>query len=310
MTRLPSFVVLGQGKAGTSLIYRVLERNPAIGLSQPKELHYFSGQFAKGPDWYAQHFAHIDDGAMVGEVSPSYLAPHPVRRIAEHLGRDTKVIFVLRRPIERAYSRYLQNICAKEEPGGFWGKVEKLDEFLAQTEEAIARCYDLFGADNVLPMMFERDIATEAPGFEARILSFLGLPPEEYGAPLLQGGRVNPGVMPRYLYAQDKATILRHAQQRYIVPKQSLMFCAQERNSRIMRNPAPQDVAEAMARQSSWTTQVTKADYAALQTRAVLPAADRLEARFGLDLSHWRCAPRQIVYAPSMPPERFRKDLT
>ena len=48
MTRLPDFVVLGQGKAGTSLIYQVLRQNPRIGLSQPQGAALLLGQFRQG----------------------------------------------------------------------------------------------------------------------------------------------------------------------------------------------------------------------------------------------------------------------
>lgn len=299
--RLPDFVVLGQGKAGTSLIYRVLADHPDIGLSNPKELHYFANRFGRGPEWYAKHFAHIPPGvARVGEVSPSYLTAEAVTRVAETLGTDLRVIFVLRRPIERAYSRYLQNICASQKGGGFQG-LRFLTKRLRAQHETIRLCYSLFGADNVLPLWYETDVADFA--FEAKICDFLGLDRTDHSAPFRAAPRVNSGIMPRYLYAGARDLVLRHDSRAYRIPAQHLVFCGQDRNSAIEPDVPPDVAAQALIRQSAWTAEVGEKDYERMLTRSVLPAAERLEAEFGYDMSHWRIAPRRLAYNPAPPPD-------
>ncbi len=309
MTRktLPRFVVLGQGKSGTSLIYRILSQHPSIGLSHPKELHYFNRDFDTKPlADYAAHFANQKDKDIIGEVSPSYLDPQPVERIAQTLGRDTKVIFVLRRPIERGYSRYLQNICAREAGTSFQSHVPSMSRLLSQIGSAITRCYDFFGRENVLPLFYETDIATSDPVFVAKILDFLGLPDTGHAKRILEKKPVNAGVMPRYVYAGGAPAEFHSLGKKFRIPANTLVFCAQRRNSRVYEGASADDVAAALARQSSWTTAITETEYARWQKRHVLPCADRFEAEFGFDLSHWRCAPRRISYDAAPPPRMFR----
>ena len=305
---LPGFVVLGQGKAGTSLIFRLMQQNPNVAVSKPKELHYFSTNFDKGLDWYAGHFdPDPGPGILTGEVSPSYLTPTAVRRVADTLGPDTKVIFILRRPIEQAYSRYLQNICARQKGDSFHLNIAALVERQAKVLGAIRLAYDLFGADNVLPMFYELDIATDAPQYEKRILRFLGLPGQEYHDQLDGDGRVNSGIMPRFLYSGVEPLHLMTDGVEYKIPSRHLVFCGQSRNSQIFERPTRVNVALAMEQQSKWSTEVSESEYSALMQRLVLPFADSLQHTFGFNMDHWRIPPRRISYAMAPPPAQFRR---
>lgn len=303
---LPGFVVLGQGKAGTSLIFRLLQKNPKVTVSKPKELHYFSNNYDKGLDWYAGHFnPNPGPGVLTGEVSPSYLTPTAVQRVADTLGPDTKVIFILRRPIEQAYSRYLQNICARQTGDSFHLKLGSLVERQTKIIDAIRLSYDLFGADNVLPMFYELDIATETPQYERRILRFLGLPDHEYHDQLDGDGRVNTGIMPRFLHSGIKPLRLMTDGVEYQIPSRHMVFCGQTRNSQVYVRPTRVNVALALEQQSKWSTEVSKREYSALMERLVLPFADNLEQAFGFDMKHWRIPPHRISYAMAPPPEQF-----
>ena len=273
----PDFIVLGQGKAGTSLMYRVLSKNPAIGVSHPKELHFFSSRYSKGLDWYWSHFDQVPETAKrIGDISPSYLRPESVDRIHDTFGSDFQIVFILRRPIDQTYSRYLQNICARERPMAYDSILADLPNRLDRQFETIRQCYDLFGPDNILPLFFETDIQTFA--FEAKLMSFLGLPASDYSKPFREGRMVNSGVMPRYLYGGEDGLEIQENGDTYWIPPRQLAFCAQTRNSRVAHNVSPKEAAKAFARQDHWTTEVTPDQYARAQQDAVLPAADRREA--------------------------------
>ncbi len=307
MSRLPTFVVLGTGKAGTSLIWRVLRENPSVGLSHPKELHFFNAHFDRGLTWYESHFDHIEpDIACIGEISPSYLNPDAIRHVAEILGRDTKIIFTLRRPIERAYSRYLQNVCANPQSvASFYGAASSMVRNLETLRQSIALCYDLFGSENVLPLFFERDIVGPSPQFERKILAHLGLPDADNTSAFLDSP-VNPGVMPRYLLSDDKPLRVRMpTSAHYQIPPNHLIFCAQPRNSQIMETPDPEQIRKAFICQSHWTGEVSREDYTRLRDSAVLPTARAFEQEFGYDMSHWDGPARRLQYPPALPPARF-----
>lgn len=302
----PNFLILGQGKSGTSLIWRVLRENPHIAFPEKKELHFFNKGIRRDIAGYDAHFAGLpQDARYIGEVSPAYLHPDAVQLIAEILGRDLKVGFVLRRPVEQAFSRYLQNLCAK--PSGY--SFERFERFmrarLDKIVDAIALCNDLFGPKNVLPMMYELEVQTAAPTFEAKILSHLGLPLTNYAAPILSGPRVNPGVRPHYIYAGDSAVRVTDATGTYEIPRNTLVFCAQKRNSTVVENPTAQEVGTAMEVQAEWTSEVTADAYEAMQERSIFPAAERMEAELGFDMSHWRNAPKRLEYALAPPPQQF-----
>ena len=301
----PDVIVLGQGKAGTSLIYRVLERHPEVGTSQPKELHYFTANHDRGAAWYLQHFAEARGKPVVVEVSPSYLRPEAIDRIARDLGTGVRVVFSLRRPIEQAYSRYLQHLCARQEPLGFSPKPGWLWRRLKIVIAALDRLHAQFPPENILPLFFEKDIATETPGFEARLIDFLGLPGPER-LPEIADDRVNPGILPRYLFSGDQDLRIWSGADKYILPADTLVFCGQPRNSLVEPAPGAARVAEAMAVQSRWTTEICRDTYAALRERVVLPMAERIGARFGYDLSHWDVPPRRIAYPAAPPPAQFR----
>ena len=306
MSRLPSFVVLGEGKAGTSLIYRMLERHPDIALCKPKELHFFSAHFDKGVDWYASHFADLPNDRMIGEVSPSYLSHKTLPRLASILPQETKLIFVLRRPIERLYARYLQNICARRAGPQFREVTRKMPARMRRLHEAIGLCYSLFPPENILPLFFERDIAGSSSRVAARIFDHLGLSAQKIAS--LPDHRINPTVMPHWILTGDSSMITFMRGRRYVLPRNQLFFCAQPRNACVIRNPSPEQVQSAFCTMSQWSRSVPACEYADLQQAHVLPMADLLERDFGFDMAHWRIPPTRLLYEPGLPAERFQKD--
>jgi Sulfotransferase family len=90
-------------------------------MSRPKELNYFIagvpwGNWGKGVDWYAGHF---DPGVPVrGESSPTYTALSVCEGTAERMHSlvpDAKLIYLVRDPVERAISHYLNGRAAGNE---------------------------------------------------------------------------------------------------------------------------------------------------------------------------------------------------
>lgn len=113
--RLPDFVIIGAAKAGTTSLYALLERHPDIFMPHPKEPEFFArdDHYAKGIDSYAKLFEPAAPGQLTGEASTLYsLAPffdQTAPRMAAHIPQ-AKLIYVLREPVSRAYSFYVQLI--------------------------------------------------------------------------------------------------------------------------------------------------------------------------------------------------------
>ena len=106
------FYILGFQKSGTSTIYNWLNQIDKIKLPIHKETHYFSdsNQYHKGLDWYLEQFKKTEDETHFGEIDPSYiLSEDYLKRIKKFVDNNTKFIFIIRQPIERAYSHYLMS---------------------------------------------------------------------------------------------------------------------------------------------------------------------------------------------------------
>ncbi len=121
---LPTFLLIGAMKAGTSSLHRYLNHHPQVFMSTPKELNFFTAErnWMRGRRWYEQHFDAAQGALAVGESSPSY-ALHPVfagvpQRVATLLP-DARLVYVVRHPVERIRSQYLATYYLNR-PGPGW----------------------------------------------------------------------------------------------------------------------------------------------------------------------------------------------
>lgn len=113
---LPSFIIVGAAKCGTTSLYNYLIQHPNILPSSRKEVHYFDYYHHKGLKWYKSHFPlkeeadrrakEINGTVITGESTPYYFA-HPLAAArAKALLPNARLLIMLRNPIERAISSY------------------------------------------------------------------------------------------------------------------------------------------------------------------------------------------------------------
>jgi hypothetical protein len=72
---LPSFLIIGAMKAGTTSLYHYLKSHPQIHMSRIKELDFFVTElnWGRGLDWYSQQFSGIGTNVLAaGEASTNY----------------------------------------------------------------------------------------------------------------------------------------------------------------------------------------------------------------------------------------------
>ncbi|WIY27740.1 sulfotransferase domain-containing protein [Parasedimentitalea psychrophila] len=110
---LPSFIIIGAHKAGTTSFYQNLTSHPQIWPAWTKEVHYFDRSPLPPLSWYQAHFpperALAAEDGITGEASPSYcLFPHLPELIRHHMPQ-CKFIMLLRDPVARAYSAHQYN---------------------------------------------------------------------------------------------------------------------------------------------------------------------------------------------------------
>jgi hypothetical protein len=213
---LPSFLIVGAQRAGTTSMSRTLSAHPAVFhpvLHQ--EVHYFDNAYDRGMAWYRSHFplrvrARIAARAagvapMAFESSPYYMM-HPLA--AERINRDlpgVKLLVLLRDPVERSYSGHAHETALGFEAEPYPRAIELEASRLAGEAEKIAanphyysyshqhHAYRLRGhyAEQLqnLEKVFGRDrihvvdsgeFFTDPARIYDGVLDFLGLPHAEY----------------------------------------------------------------------------------------------------------------------------------
>ncbi|ESA32695.1 sulfotransferase [Leptolyngbya sp. Heron Island J] len=113
---LPSFIIVGAQKSGTTSLYDYLTEHPQLWPAYIKEVHFFDGglspksnNFQKGEGWYRANFplkSHIKTGEQTFEASPLYMFNPLVAQRIFNLIPQAKIIAILRNPTERAISHY------------------------------------------------------------------------------------------------------------------------------------------------------------------------------------------------------------
>lgn len=105
---LPSFLVIGAQRCGTTSLYDYLCAHPQIRPALRKETLYFTKYFDRGSGWYRACFpiGPRHAGEITGEATPYYLC-HPAApdRVVASLP-DVKLIALLRNPVDRAFSQF------------------------------------------------------------------------------------------------------------------------------------------------------------------------------------------------------------
>lgn len=107
----PDFLIGGAARTASTWLCHALDTHPQVYLPHPfvPEPKFFSrdSEYAKGIDWYyTRWFGDAPQGKIRGEKSTSYLeTPGTAARIHAHLP-DVKIVFLLRNPVDRAFSNY------------------------------------------------------------------------------------------------------------------------------------------------------------------------------------------------------------
>jgi hypothetical protein len=200
---MPSFLVIGAAKSGTTSLYHYLAQHPDVFMSPVKEPKFFALEGERpsfrGPgdaeadavttlEDYRALFEGVNGESAVGEASPLYLyLEKAVGRIKHHVP-EAKFIAVLRNPVDRAYSSFLHKVrdgretttdfaeaLASEErrirEGWAYGWHYKRRGFY---HEQLNRYYEAFGREKVRVYLYE-DLRRDPRGLLRDAYGFLGV---------------------------------------------------------------------------------------------------------------------------------------
>jgi hypothetical protein len=184
---LPNLLLIGAGKAGSTLIWDILNRHPAIEMSRVKEPSFFSddSKWAKGLAWYQTNFA-LPPGKAVrylGEASNSYSAigfhPNTIERISSVL-TDVKIIYTVRNPCRRVESDWMEASLnpAFQQSFSSFIRTNKLSAAKSDYLANYQAYANAFGPHNIHVVFFEDLIADPATTLGS-LYAFLNLSPSE-----------------------------------------------------------------------------------------------------------------------------------
>ena len=125
---LPSFIIIGVKRCGTTTLFENLAEHPCIEKSSHDNIGFFNDNFHLGINWYKSHFVTLNKKNEIikkfgkfatYDVTTSYIRnPELATKIKAEIP-NCKIIAILRNPIDRAFSEYNENLKKKPNMDSF-----------------------------------------------------------------------------------------------------------------------------------------------------------------------------------------------
>lgn len=144
---MPTFLIIGAAKAGTTSMYEYLRQHPDIFMSAVKEpLHFASHAMNRrwtgpGDDWLRARYldlARVEDYEALfeggthalarGEASPIYLHTEGCAERIRAALPDARLMVLLRDPVDRAFSHFRMHLQGNRETAGSFAEAVRLEE--------------------------------------------------------------------------------------------------------------------------------------------------------------------------------------
>lgn len=193
---LPNLVVIGAQKCGTSSLHEYLDLHPQISMSRPKELRFFiddssweRGNWARGRDWYEEQFH--GSAVIRGESTPGYSSYPFFPKVPERMVQiipEARLIYLVRDPLERIVSEYLQKVRNHpEDMRSFEDRLVPFEESMYVARSCYAmqleRFLQFFALDRIL-VLETSELASAPLKTMARVFEFLGV--GQFSSPLFE----------------------------------------------------------------------------------------------------------------------------
>jgi len=179
----PSFIIVGAPKSGTNSLREYLRSHPDIYIP-PGEVHYFDKNYEKGIEWYLKFFDNAKDNQLIGEKTPNYMYKKEIAEKIFKLNNKIKLIFLLRNPVDRAYSNYWHNYKAGRLRNNFEESIKNdLDNIYVKNcidnskyKKAILNYKKIFPDEQILLLKSE-DLKNKRKKTLNKVFNFLELEP-------------------------------------------------------------------------------------------------------------------------------------
>ena len=111
--RLPQAIIIGAKKCGTRALLKFIGAHPNVSTAGA-ELHFFDRFYHMGLDWYKEQMPYSFENQITIEKTPKYLIDKQVPERVYQMNPNIKLIVVLRNPVTRAISEYVQGQWRKK----------------------------------------------------------------------------------------------------------------------------------------------------------------------------------------------------
>lgn len=258
---LPTFIILGAAKAGTTALYWYLAEHPAVFMSPVKETFFFAygvdetGRLLYGdPDVhrfpirtlaeYEALFAGAEGAQAIGEASPIYLeCPQAAARIQATIP-GVRLVASLRQPVDRAYSDYLMYLRRRGRrfdperelrADAAWARPDSRWMQVSRYHDQLSRYFERFPREQLCVVLFD-DLRRDAVALTQRVYEFVGVDHSfvpDFSTPHATGGMPRSRLLERILTNRT----LRHALEP-LVPAGAANWVRRFRGRQMRKPPA------------------------------------------------------------------------
>ncbi|MCK5157664.1 MAG: sulfotransferase domain-containing protein [Candidatus Heimdallarchaeota archaeon] len=185
------FIIVGAMKAGTSSLAFQLKNNSQVFIPL-KEIHFFDNDenYSKGVEWYENIFKNCSPDSIIGEKTPTYSYSEKVPQRIYEYNPEIKLVWILRNPVDRAYSNYLHAVISGREKLSFKKAIKseskriKQDIFKGYLKrsiyiEQIERYLKFFDIKNMYFLLFEEFVLNPVETMR-KLYTFLEVPFNNY----------------------------------------------------------------------------------------------------------------------------------
>ena len=199
---LPTFLGIGVPRGGTTWLHTLLASHPEVYMpTRRKEIRFFEKYYERGVSWYSTFFCPPEQAERyraIGEISTQYYDCKACpQRIFTTLPQS-KLIIMLRHPVNRAYSHYGFVMQRRNYQGSF-------REFLASRHAALEKGFysqylkqylRYFDRNQILALVFE-DVFTDIINTKKTIANFLDIDIDKFPSSPTNG-KINASTVPTH----------------------------------------------------------------------------------------------------------------
>ena len=179
--KVPNFIVAGTQKAATTWLHECLNEHPEVFVPKVKEIHFFCKEPCRkstnnlGTDWYISQFPDNKSFKAIGEITVDYMYYEHIAKEIYNFNPNMKILFILRNPVDRAYSAYWMNKRQKSNMPEFQEFIRVNHEFIDRGfyYNQIERYFEFF-KENIKIFIYE-DLLRNPEAFIKEVYSFLNV---------------------------------------------------------------------------------------------------------------------------------------